>query len=274
MNIDTTAAAEFQAFERTGWQTAASPYHDFFESLTTQTLDALLDAVGTTQGTRLLDLATGPGYAAAAAARRGAVPVGVDLSSSMVALARGRHPGLTFQEADAEQLPFPDGSFDAVVCNFGLLHMGRPEQALTEARRVLRRGGRVGFAVWALPEKTVGFGMILDAIREHGTLEAPLPPGPPFFRFSDPEECQRILRGAGFTDTKVAEVPQVWKLPSTDVLFDAMYTGTVRTGGLLRAQSKEAQEAIRAALRRAGERYRVGTGIELPMPAVLATAVS
>jgi SAM-dependent methyltransferase len=197
----------------------------------------------------------------------------VDFSASMLAEARRNHPGIDFRAGNAEALPFPDGSFDAVVMSFGLLHLARPDQALGEGRRVLRPGGRLAFTVWAPPDTAVGFGVVLDAIKRHGRLDVPLPPGPPFFRFSDAEECRRSLLALGFGAPEVVTVPQVWRLGSPDALFEVMYGGTVRTAGLLRGQTAEALEAIRAAIRAAVRPYARAAGVELPMPAVLASAV-
>jgi SAM-dependent methyltransferase len=264
----------FRAFEHAGWENIPTQYHEAFGDLTTQTIDPLLDAVDVRRDMWVLDVATGPGYVAAAAAQRGASVLGVDFSAAMVAEARRRYPAVTFQEGDAEELPFPDDSFDAVVMNFGLLHLGRPEQALAEAHRVLRAGGKLGFTVWAKPEEAVGFGMVLSAIQKHGSLQVPLPPGPPFFRFSDPAECRRTLLEIGFVAPDVMPVPQVWRLRSPDALCEIMQASAVRTAGLLRAQTSEALQAIRAALRDAVGSYQQGDTIELPMPAVLATAIT
>jgi SAM-dependent methyltransferase len=262
--IDPTA---FRQFEHTGWQEIASRYHGGFASVTTQSVPALLDAARVTKDTRLLDVACGPGYAAAAAAARGAIVIGVDFSSEMVEEARGRYPGIEFQEGDAEQLSLPDSSFDAVVLNFGMLHLARPEQALAEAYRVLRRDGRVAFTVWDTADKAIGFGIVLSAIQKHGDLNVPIPPGPPFFRFSDPEESRRVLAAAGFVKVAVTEVPQTWRLPSPDALFDVMYNGSVRNAALLRAQKPDVLEAIRREILQAVAQQ----GNELPMPAVLAS---
>lgn len=191
----------------------------------------------------------------------------------MVARARRDYPTIEFQEGDAEQLSFPDGSFDAAVMNFGLLHLGRPEQALAEAHRVIRSRGKIGFTVWAKPEETIGFSIVLRAIEKHGNINVPLPLGPPFFRFSEPTECRRVLLNAGFAVPDVVEVPQTWRLPTPEALFEIMYGSTVRTAGLLRAQTTEDLKAIRAGIREAVITYQKGETIELPMPAALASAM-
>jgi len=263
----------FRSFEHDGWQSAAHRYHEAFGELTGQSVTALLDAVGAGRGMRLLDVASGPGYVAAAAAERGAEVVGIDFSAAMVAQARQKYPDIEFREGDAEALPFPDRRFEAVVMNYGLLHLGQPEQALAEIHRVLRSSGRVGFTVWSKPEEAIGFEIVLRAIEAHGSLDVALPPAPPFFRFSDPQECYRSLLEAGFVSPHVTRIPQIWRLRSPEALFEIMREATVRTAGLLRAQSKEILDAIRSAVREASLNYLRGDMIELPMPAVLASAV-
>jgi SAM-dependent methyltransferase len=220
----------------------------------------------------VLDVACGPGYLAAAAARRGARVVGVDFAEAMLRAARRSVPAVAFELGDAEALPFGTGRFDAVLMNFGLLHLARPDQAIVEAARVLRPGGRAAFTVWAPPSHAVAFGLVLDAVRAHGNPDVPLPPGPPFFRFSDARECEAATLAAGLRECRVTEVPQRWRLDSGEALFEVMRGGTVRTGGLLQAQSAEALAAIRRAVIEGAERYRAGPGIELPMPSVLFAA--
>jgi len=262
----------FRALEHAGWQRAARRYDDAFGSLTRQAIDPLLDSAEVRSGARALDVASGPGYVAAAAATRGAHVAAVDFSSAMVELARAQNPQIEFQEGDAEALPFPEGSFDAVVMNFGMLHLAQPERALAEAFRVLRAGGRYAFTVWAKPEEAVGFGIILDAVRKHGNPDVPLPPGPPFFRFSDASECDKVLKVAGFRNVDVRKVPQVWRFSACGLLFEAFLAGTVRTQALLHAQSAPALAAIRDAVGRVAGEYENHGTVEIPMPAVLAAA--
>ncbi len=100
---------DFHDFEQAGWERAADQYGDAFGSLTSQTIPSLLSAAGAGKGTRLLDVASGPGYVAAAAAGMGASVVGVDFAAEMVARAARTFPGIEFVEGDAESLAFPDG---------------------------------------------------------------------------------------------------------------------------------------------------------------------
>jgi SAM-dependent methyltransferase len=263
----------FRDFEHAGWESVVVEYDNSFGSLTTQAIEPLLDSVGAGPGVRLLDVATGPGYVAKAAAKRGAIVTGVDFSAPMITDAKRKHPAIEFREGDAEALPFPEASFDAVVMNFGMLHLARPDRAMSEACRVLRAGGRFGFTVWAKPVETAGFGITLGAIPAHGDMNVALPEGPPFFRFSEWDECVRSLLQAGFVDSQVKKIPQTWRLSSPDSLFEAMQTATVRTAGLLSRQTPQALERIRGMMANASRLYEKNGVFELPMPAILASAV-
>jgi SAM-dependent methyltransferase len=264
---------KFHAFERAGWESIPDGYDRAFGGLTVQVIDSLLDAVGVKKGVKLLDIASGPGYVAAAAAKRGAVVLGIDFARAMVAHARGRHPELEFREGDAEELPLDNGQFDAAVMNFGILHLARPERALAEAHRVLRPGGRFAFSVWDKPQETVAFGIVLRAVEAHGQPRVDLPEGPPFFRYSDPEEGLQSLKSVGFESVTVVEVKQTWRLPAGDGLFNAMKDSTVRTAGLLRAQNPTVLEKIRGSIGAELAKYTKGDRVELPMPALVASGI-
>jgi SAM-dependent methyltransferase len=267
----------FRNFEHEGWQKAAGQYDLGFGAVTSQAVDPLLNAVAARSGVRLLDVACGPGYVGAAAARLGCSVVGIDFSSEMITLAkemtRPATENLEFREGDAESLTFPDGSFDAVVMNYGMLHLAHPDNAIAEAFRVLRPGGRYAFTVWDAPPKTAGFEIVLDAVQSHGNMNVPLPEGPPFFRFSDPFESARSLKAAGFENIRTIVVPQVWKLKAGVDLFQTMRRAAVRTAALLNMQSPEALAKIETEISGRAEQYRTQGGIELPMPAVLTSAV-
>src|SRR5262245_35551019 len=110
---DTVVESEaFHAYELAGWQGAVQAYHDHFRSLTSQAIGPLLDMVRANQTASLLDMATGPGYVAAAAQRRGAKVIAIDFSEQMIAKARYLYPFIDFRIGDAESLTFDDGQFD------------------------------------------------------------------------------------------------------------------------------------------------------------------
>jgi len=269
-------ASAFHNFERDGWQKAASQYDAGFGGVTSQAVAPLLKAVGATRGLRLLDVACGPGYVAAAAARLGCSVVGLDFSSAMVEIAgkmfSAENTDLEFRVGDAERLTMPNDSFDAVVMNFGMLHLALPDSAISEAFRILRPGGRYAFTVWDFPPRTAGFEIVLDAVRSHGNMNVPLPEGPPFFRFSDSAECARSLTAAGFENIESVVVPQIWKLKDGSELFSTMRRAAVRTAALLNMQTSEALGKIENAIAAATESFRKPSGIELPMPAILTSA--
>ena len=110
-------------------------------------------------GTKVLDAACGTGNLAVLAARRGCITHGVDIASNLVAQARERAQqeslAIEFTEGDAEAMPYPDASFDAVVSMFGVMFAPRPERIVSELRRVLKPGGLIALANWT-PDGFIG----------------------------------------------------------------------------------------------------------------------
>src|SRR5437870_13108125 len=188
----------FTEFEHAGWERVANKYDSTWSSSTRQFIPPLLDAADVSGKMSILDVGCGPGYVSAAAAERGAIPIGLDFSEEMIAIAKKKFPGVEFQHGDAQNLPFPDNSFDRVVANFALLHLANPERAIAEAARVLKPGGRFGFTTWARKEENPFVKLVDDAIKEHADLDVDLPPGPPYYLFESEEEFRRSLATAGF----------------------------------------------------------------------------
>lgn len=114
--------------------------------------DAFIEGLGIAPGARVLDVACGTGNTALPLARRGANVTGVDIASNLIVQARERATAeglaIAFDEGDAEQLPYPDASFDAVTTMFGAMFAPRPEVVAAEFARVLKPGGLLAMANW------------------------------------------------------------------------------------------------------------------------------
>jgi len=225
MNSASTAlshedAERFRSYERQRHDKLATTYHDFFTPVTALAIKPLLDAVSARTGARLLDIATGPGSLAAEANKLGVRPIGIDLSPGMIDLARKSYPGIDFQVADVERLPFDDRSFDAVVCNFALGHFPYPEASVAECVRTLKPGGRLALSWWDDPSKQRIQGLFREAITEIGATPPPdVPKGYSLLRFADTNELRRLLEGAGLTDIKVDEHQTTYLIPDIDTLW-------------------------------------------------------
>lgn len=261
----------FHELELDGWRRLAGGYARSFEPLVSQAIDPLLDAAGVSVGARVLDLCCGPGYVSAAAKRRGAEPVGIDFAPEMIALAKATWHGIQFQEGDAEALTLPERSFDAVVMNFGLLHLARPELAMSGIASVLKPGGRCALTTWAAPPESVGHRIMLQAVNEHGNTDVGLPAGPPLFRFANPQESRALFAGAGLIDVTMVKLQHVLELSGPDQLFDFFMTGAVRISVLLAKQTPDAFAHIRQAVREACAPYERGGTFRIPMASVLAS---
>ena len=120
---------------------------------TSQSAEAFVDRLQLQPGARVLDVACGTGNLAIPAARKGAQVWGIDIAPNLLAQARDRATAenlqATFEEGDAEQLPYPDAHFDVVMSMFGAMFGPRPELVAAELARVCRTGGTIAMANWA-----------------------------------------------------------------------------------------------------------------------------
>jgi len=264
----------FRDFERSGWNTVSKGYEAFFGPLTAQSVDVTLDAAGVIGGCDVLDVCTGHGVLALAATERGAKVCAVDFSEAMVAAARRNAPSVDCRQGDAQDLPYPDNTFDAVVCGYGILHVPEPDRALAEMRRVLRPGGRVAISVWERPSPANGFGLLLGTVKAHGRVDVPLPHGPDFFQFGDPEDMKAALAQAEFSNVAATTVAQMLQLKTATGLVNLVLQGGVRIRALLLAQDSAALSAINVAVAGGMDQlFRKGDRFQVPMPAIVGSGV-
>jgi ubiquinone/menaquinone biosynthesis C-methylase UbiE len=268
----TAEGLSFKELERQGWSAKARDYNSYAGRVTADAIAPTLDAAGVGPGSRVLDVACGPGQLAGGAAERGAKAVGIDFAAPMIAEARRRFPDVEFREGDAENLAFKDGSFDAVTCGFGLLHLADPDRAIAEAHRVLRRGGRYAFTAWVDPPRHEFFALVFESMQAHARMNVGLPEGPPMFRFSNPDDCRKILEQAGFRNVVAGELPLRWTVPAAEDVLGFVLKSAVRVGFVLDRQTSKARESVHEAILDGAEKFRRGEVYEMAFPATLTAA--
>lgn len=271
----TETESQYRNFEHGSWERAARYYADSFGSVTAPFARHLLEAVDCTSGTQVLEVASGTGYISHLASKLGAQAQAVDFSAAMVAEASKRYQTIAFAEADAEDLPFSDQSFDAVVIGFGVHHFPSARGAVSEAHRVLRIGGKFAFTVWSSTDNRFQQ-VLMDAISESGLRGSSLPT-PPNGDIKDPESCINLLKEGGFSveSTAVRKLEIPIEVSSAERLFEITAQSTARGAALIRSQPQGAVPAIIASLRQAMRPYSRGDGqgYEVPAVAILAVAI-
>jgi len=222
-------------------------------------------------------LETAAGTGAVTQALHDALPdaeiVATDLNPPMleVATQRVQSPNVRFQPADAQALPFDEGSFDLVVCQFGAMFF--PDKVLghSEARRVLREGGSYLLAIWDRIDRNPMSEAAQQALIDLFPEDPPLfmQEGP--FGYHDRGAIERDLRAAGFTNMKIETVELRSRAPSSEEAARALCYGT--------PMGMEVEDRAPGTLDRAFERVKAGLarfdgpdGANAPMSAHIVTA--
>jgi SAM-dependent methyltransferase len=183
--------ADFKEKAKATW--ALGSYNDIATFLSPMSAH-LVRAAGVSRGEHVLDVACGTGITAITACRAGAKVTGIDLTTELLARAKeevalaGVMEGIEWKQGDAEDLPFPDNSFDIVFSSLGHMFTPRPEVAAKELIRVTKEGGRIAFTTWP-PEHNVG--RFFAAIVKHFPPPPNSPPSP--MQWGIPQTVQERL---------------------------------------------------------------------------------
>ena len=207
---------------------------------------ALIETAGVRAGQRVLDVACGTGVVTRALAERvgsdGHV-VGLDFNPVMLAAARAAttNANVAWREADAANMPFLDGSFDAVLCQQGLQFFADKAAALREMRRVLVPGGRLALSVWRSVDNAPGFRVLQEKLAlSVGKEWAALPP----FRLGDGQLVRALVAGAGFREIRLQAEVKLTRFQSAEHFVRSMVGGAPSMLGALAGQSQDALETI------------------------------
>lgn len=232
---------------------AAAEYERAFAHVSSHFIPALFDAAKLSAGMRVLDVAAGTGLGAEEALAR-VGPKGhvtaTDVSPAMVERARERlatKPNATVAVEDGQNLSFPSGSFDALICSLGLMFFPDPARGLSEFRRVLRSDGRASMSVLTAPERSYN-GRINAIIAKHFPSLAEATERT--FSLGDEARLRTLLTNAGFSDVDVSTKRHSFKLPSFDAYYGPFERGGGSTGQALLSLPEDVRISVREAMRR------------------------
>lgn len=243
------------------WSSGGDTYNEISHQIASA-IDHCVQRIDPKPGERVLDVATGTGWASRLLARRGACVTGVDIAPELIVSAeiRAEQEGLdiVYDLGDAERLPYPDGHFDAVISTFGVMFASRPDVAASELARVCRRGGRVGLTTW-LPDSNV-FNMFAVMREYMPAPPAPAPPSP--FAWGRRERVLDLL-GYHF-DVRFEEGITIYYDRDGQSAWDVFSNGYGPTKALACALDTEQKERFRHDFIAFHDRFRTDVGIAVP----------
>ena len=209
-----------------GWSDHAAPYETWAAPLDARYAADVVAELELGPDVRLLDVATGTGALALAAAQAGATVTAVDFAPGMVEALdrRATDLGLDVRTAvmDGQALDLPDRAFDAAASMLGLMFFPDMAAGARELRRVLRLGGRAAAVTWALDGFTV-MRLAREAIASTGPVVEPRDL-PPVLRLSDPAVLEMLLQDAGFVSVSVRALAHAWPVGDAAALFRSIPT--------------------------------------------------
>jgi ubiquinone/menaquinone biosynthesis C-methylase UbiE len=232
---------------------AAAEYDRAFAHVTRYFMPFVLRAARITPGMCVLDIATGTGLSAEAALSA-VGPTGhvtaADISPAMVEKTRerlGEVRNASVLVEDAQALSFSDETFDAVVCNLGLMFFPKPARSLSEFRRVLRPGGRSAVSVNTVPERSYNHQINVILTRYvPGLAEAVTRT----FSLGEASRLEELLRECGFSQIETRTVKHTFVLPSFDAYYGPFERGGASTGQALATLPDEIRRSVRDEVRR------------------------
>lgn len=260
--------------QRYGWDRAVDAYESGWQHQLEPAQRLMLRMADLQPGDTVLDVACGTGLvtfrAASQVGQWGSV-VGTDLSGEMVDAAGRRsaeagHLNVRFERGDAEELAFPDSTFDAVLCALGLMYVPDPARALREMRRVLQPGGIAAAAVWGA-RRACGWADIFPITDARVASDV----CPMFFHLGTGDALVSTFKLAGFADPQISRISTELHYPTAEAALGAAFRG----GPVALAYSRFDQATraeVHAEYLRSIAGYRREDGYRIPGEFVVAAA--
>lgn len=189
----------------------------------------------------LLDVGCGSGLFDSVASTTGAYVTGIDASEALIAEARRRGSTANFATGEMEELPFADATFDA-VCGFNSFqYAANVQNALTEAFRVLKPGGKIVVMIWGNKEDCEA----ATYLKALGSLLPPPPPGAPGpFALSEGQSLEKLLKAVGFNIISSEDIPTVWDYPDTSIALKGLLSVGPAASAIAHSGLQNVQDAV------------------------------
>jgi enediyne biosynthesis protein CalE5 len=267
----------YTEYSRTTWNESAVPYIKLMERMAPFTGE-LLKRVKIVNGMKILDIGTGPGEPAMTLSGKvgndGHV-TGIDLSEKMIDLAKqaAKQNGVqnvSFLVMNAEDLKFPEGSFDLALSRFGFQIFTNPEKAAKEACKILRKGGELGVAVWSTGDKVPAMHVLVEPMMENVTPdETGYIPTP--YELGGPGELVQLFLNSGFESATEDRITKILHVRDSEDYFELFLKGTP-LGHSLSEEEEGVQKEILRKTKLNLEKWKTDNGFAIPAEVVIVIA--
>lgn len=259
-----TQTPDFTVIKQRQQQTWAAGDYSMVASRLTIVSELLCEATDLRPGQRVLDVATGSGNTAIAAARRWCHVTGIDYVPELLERARERAGAeridVEFRGGDAEDIPFPDATFDTVLSTFGSMFAPDQEKAARELLRVCRPGGKIGLASWT-PDSFIG-----KLFRITARFVPPPPNLLPPYLWGDEQRLPELFQEEEISDLAMVRRHYVFRYPSADHWMEFFRSYYGPTQKAFDALDEPHQEEYARELRQLVRRYNQSSDSTMVVP--------